>query len=50
MAISNTTKRKLSCHFCPRYKPGCKCKKYWKGIYRDNREEILKIYHESKPP
>lgn len=45
MAISNRTKRKLTCQFCDRQKIGCKCDKYWKSIYREHREEILTIYH-----
>ncbi len=52
MAISNKTKRKLTCQFCPKKgkKLDCRCKKFWKEIYLDNREEILKIYNNSKPP
>lgn len=45
MAISNRTKRELTCQFCPKQKIGCKCDKYWKNIYREHREEILNIYH-----
>ena len=46
MAISNKTKRELTCLFCPKRKDGCKCDKYWKIIYREHREEILNIYHQ----
>ena len=45
MSISNNTKRKLTCQFCDKQKEGCECKKYWKSIYREHREEILNIYH-----
>ena len=48
MAISNKKKRELTCKFCPKLKPGCKCKKFWKTIYLENREEILKIYSSSE--
>ncbi len=50
MAISNAQKRQLTCQFCPEQKLGCKCKKRWKDIYRDHRDEILAMYHNSKPP
>ena len=50
MAISNKQKRKLTCQFCPRQKPGCKCQKFWKTVYLQNRDKILEIYHNSKPP
>ena len=45
MAISNKNKRKLTCQFCEKQKVGCKCDKYWKNVYREHREEILKLYH-----
>ena len=50
MAISNKMKRQLTCQFCPRQKHGCKCDKYWKSIYQENRDKILEIYHGQKPP
>lgn len=48
MAISNRIKRELTCQFCQKQKNGCKCDKYWKNIYRQHREEILKIYHSTQ--
>jgi len=48
MSISNKAKRRLTCQFCPRQKAGCKCNKFWKEIYRENRKEILGIYHATK--
>ena len=48
MAISNVEKRTLTCRFCPKRKPNCKCDKYWKRIYRNHREEILEIYRNNK--
>ena len=50
MSISNKKKRELTCGFCPRQKPGCKCDLFWKNIYRENREKILEIYHKQKTP
>lgn len=47
MSISNKTKRRLTCQFCPKQRKGCKCNKYWKEVYHKHREEILKIYHET---
>jgi len=48
MSISNKTKRKLTCQFCERKKNGCKCDKNWKNVYREHREEILRIYHNTQ--
>ncbi len=46
MAISNEAKRRLTCQFCS--KKGkirdCRCKKYWKIIYNEHRDEILKLH------
>ncbi len=47
MAISNAQKRKLTCQFCTRKHGNCRCNKYWKEVYKENREKILEIYHES---
>lgn len=49
MSISNKTKRRLTCLFCDKQnKENCECKKYWKKIYHEHREEILKVYHSQK--
>ena len=47
--ISNKTKRRLTCQFCPT-KNTCKkqCKKGWKKIYHEHRDEILEINRRSK--
>ena len=52
MAISNKQKRQLTCQFCPKkgQKPRCECKKFWKEIYHNHRDEILAIYHNGNPP
>ena len=60
MAISNETKRRLTCQFCPKKgkKNDCRCKKYWKIIYKEHRDEILNLHqnellkfqHKAKPP
>ena len=54
MAITNKQKRQLTCQFCPKkgQRAGCSCKKYWKEVYREHREDILKIYrrNSSNPP
>ena len=49
--ISNKTKRRLTCHFCPKQN-SCKrkCKKEWKEIYHKHRDEILEINRLSKFP
>lgn len=49
-SILNATKRELTCQFCPKRRPECTCKKFWKEIYTQNRNSIIKIYHDSKKP
>ena len=49
-SIPNATKRELTCQFCPKRRPECTCKKFWKEVYMQNRDTILKIYHASKEP
>lgn len=48
MAISNQTKRRLACQFCPKKgkRFDCECKKFWKEIYKKHRDEILELYHD----
>ncbi len=48
MAISNAQKRQLTCQFCDKKKDNCQCKKYWKQVYQENRDKILKIYQNSR--